>query len=328
MAVAAAFLLPLLGDTGAFAQGRKKADEPLRGYTVMAGGLGRAPRGPKDMWSNTEKVHLEFIEKARINLVVVEVPYGVGKKHPRSARVASFIEKLKKRKVRVWILYPHVLAQSFDLPRQVGRDGKKVEWNCCFNREVTQDWLVDNGKRLALAYEPDGVMLFGLFHQGSACHCDFCKEHKDARSGKNMERFFVRFAKELRAVRPKLELGTTSFWARPSKKCLAAVDIVSPVVGIWRPGYADGRVAKELRGLRSKYRGKQLVPYVKLFLASQTNSTTEDVLAAIDEGLEHGDGFFLWGYNPGHSYAKQDYEHERILERLRGLGATSRGRRD
>jgi aspartate aminotransferase-like enzyme len=308
------------------AQQRKSPrSEPLRGYTIMAGGLGRARRGPSDMWSNTEKTHLEFIEQAKINLVVIEVPYGVSKKHPKSPRVIRLIQKLKKAQVRVWILYPHVLAQSFDLPRQVDAQGKKVEWNCCFNQQATQDWLVENGKCIVQAYEPDGLMLFGLFHQGSACHCELCtegKSAKDIRSGKNMERFFVRFASELRALDKDLQLGTTSFWSRPLLRALAAIDVLSPVVGIWRPGYAQGRVTKELRRLSSRY-GKlghvTVLPYVKLFLASQTNSKTEDVLGAVDESLKLGQGFFLWGYNPGHSYAKQDYDHAAIRKHLAQL---------
>ncbi len=299
--------------------------EPLRGYTIMAGALGRAPKDAKDMWSNTVAAHLSFIEKARINLVVVELPYGISKRYPKSARVASFIRRLKKKSVQVWVIYPHVLAQTFDLPRQVDGDGKRVEWKVCFNRKKTQDWLVDNGKRIVEAYAPDGLLLFGLFHKGGSCHCDSCKKDKDARSGKSMERFFLRFSKELHEVQPKINLGTTGFWARPSRKALGAVDIVSPVVGIFRPGYAKaGRVKKELTGLRSRYKGKLLVPYVKLFLASQTDSKTEDVLAAAREGLRYGDGFFFWGYNPGHQYLRQDYDHEKIESALLGLAKNKR----
>ncbi len=304
----------------AAAQKRRSASEPLRGYAIMAGGLGRAPRDAKDMWSNTVDAHLKFIDQAKINLVVVEVPYGVSKKHPRSPLVARFIKGLRKKRVQVWVIYPHVLAQTFDLPRQVDRDGKRVEWKTCFNRRETQDWLVENGKRIAEAYEPDGLLLFGLFHKGGSCHCDPCKKDKDAKSGKSMERFFGRLAKALREDHPKTKLGTTGFWHRPSRKTLATVDMVSPVVGIFRPGYAKaGRVKKELMGLRSQYKGKLIVPYVKLFLATQTNSETEDVLSAAKEGLRYGNGFFFWGYNPGHCYAKQDYDHEKITRALADL---------
>lgn len=58
------------------------------------------------------------------------------------------------------------------------------------------------------------------------------------------------------------------------------------------------------------------MPYVKLFLASQTNSTTADVLGALQQCRTRADGFLLWGYNPGHSYQGQDYDHAAILQAL------------
>ncbi len=318
-------LAALLILVGAAAQKKRSKSEPVRGYTIMAGGLGRAPRDEKDMWSNTVAAHLTFIDQARINLVVVEVPNGVSGSHPKSAKVSSFIKQLRKKSVQVWVIYPHTLAQAFDLPRQVDRVGKRVEWKCCFNRQETRDWLVENGKSIADAYKPDGILLFGLFHKGGACHCAPCMKDKEAKSGRTMEKFFLRFSRTLREEHPKIKLGTTGFWTRPSRKALATVDVVSPVVGIFRPGYAKaGRVRKELSGLRSKYRGKLLVPYVKLFLASQTNSETQDVLDAAAEGLRYGSGFFFWGYNPGHSYAKQDYDHERIRKALHDLDMMQR----
>ena len=318
-------LLPAGVEGQVEAQKDSGATKPYRGYTIMAGGLGRAPKDTKDMWSNTVAAHLAFIDKARINLVVMEVPYGVGKAHPRSAKVANFIKTLQKKKVEVWVIYPHVLAQTFDLPRQVDREGKRVEWKVCFNRPVTQTWLVDNGKRIVEAYAPDGLLLFGLFHKGGDCHCDPCKKDKGARSGKVMETFFLRFSQEIHEAQPRIKLGTTGFWSRPSRKTLAVIDIVSPVVGVFRPGYAGpGRVKGELSGLRSRYKGKLLVPYVKLFLASQTHSKTEDVLAAAKEGLARGDGFFFWGYNPRHSYLKQDYDHEKVEAALAKLAGKKR----
>ena len=59
------------------------------------------------------------------------------------------------------------------------------------------------------------------------------------------------------------------------------MDVVCPVVAIFSPGYAgEGRVKKEAGNLKNRYRGKLVVPYVKLFLASQTRSNTQDILAA------------------------------------------------
>jgi len=322
---ALACLIVIASIAGPAAAHKKRPSVSLRGYTIMAGGLGRAPKGDTDMWSNTVAAHLAFIEKAHINLVVLEVSYGVNKRFPKSSRVASFIKTLQKKQVQVWVIYPHVLAQTFDLPRQVDREGKRVEWKVCFNRKVTRDWLVENGKKIVQAYAPDGLLLFGLFHKGGACFCESCKKDKEARSGKIMERFFQRWSREVRGVRPGIRLGTTGFWTSPSCKTLACVDVVSPVVGIFRPGYAGkGRVKKELLGLRSRYKGKQLVPYVKLFLASQTSSKTEDVLTAAREALRYGDGFFFWGYNPGHSHRGQDYDHGEIESALRAMASKKR----
>ncbi len=311
----------LVGPT--LSQKRRGRPASLRGYTIMAGGLGRPPRDAKDMWSNTAKAHLDFIERAGINLVVIEIPYGVSKRFPKSASTVRFIKQLRKQRVEVWVIYPHVLAQTFDLSRQVEPSGKRVEWKVCCNRQSTQDWLVENGKSIVEAYKPDGLLLFGLFHKGGACICEPCKKDKEARSGKVMERFFRRFSRELRATQAGIKLGTTGFWTRPSRKTLGTVDIVAPVIGIFRPGYAKkGRVKKALSGMRGRYKGKLLIPYVKLFLASQTNSKTEDVIAAAREGISAGDGFFMWGYNPGHGYEKQDYDHKKIESALLRLAGS------
>ncbi|MHC4898526.1 MAG: hypothetical protein ACYTGW_15610, partial [Planctomycetota bacterium] len=307
------------------AQAKPRKHAKYRGYTVMAGGLGRSPSGPTDMWSNTAKRHLEFIDKARINLVVVEIPYGVNKRHPKSSTAAGFIKSVQKRKVEVWIIYPHVLAQTFDLPRQVGADGKEVAWNCCFNNPKVQDWMVANGRSVVEAYRPDGLILFGTFHKGGKCGCAFCKSNRAARTGKSMEDFFVRWSKEVRSVQPKTRLGTCSFWGKTTRKTMASVDVVCPVVPIFRPGYADaGQVKGKAALWKSSYKGKLVVPYVKLFLARQTDSKTADILAAAREGVRYCDGFFYWGYNPGHGYAKQDYDHAQVLEALAELAAGKR----
>ena len=298
---------------------RKAAAEPLRGYCVMAGGLGRAPRSETEMWPNTVKAHLEFIERARINLVVIETPYGIGKRHPKSPAVARFIRKLRERKVAVWLIYPHVLAQTFDLPRQVGRDGERVEWNCCFNDPKVQDWLVENGVGLVEAYEPDALVLFGTFHVGSACHCAKCKAAK-SKDTEIQERFFRRLDAAVAKVDEDVQIGTCDFWTRPTKATQQAVDLLCPVASIFRPGYADARrVTEEIRALPKANKKARVVPYIKVFLASQTKSETADLLGAVREATERGDGFFLWGYNPGHSYRGQDYDHEVIARELAAL---------
>ena len=316
---------PVLGQ--AKATGPKKPAK-YRGYTVMAGALGRLAAGPSDMWGNTAENHLDFIRKARINLVVIEVADGVNRRYPKSSAVAAFIKDLQARKVEVWIIYPHVLAQTFDLPRQVGADGKQVAWNCCFNNLKVQDWLIENGRSIVEAYRPDALILFGTFHQGDMCRCSLCKTKPAARTSKIMEDFFVRWSKEVRKAAPNTRLGTCKFWTRATRKTIASVDIVCPVVSIFRPGYADaGQVRRQASSWKSAYRGKLVVPYVKLFLAGQTHSKTDDILVAAREGVRYCDGFFYWGYNPGHSYLKQDYDHRRIVTALAGLGPGSTSRR-
>ena len=104
-------------------------------------------RGPSDLVANlmgVQEACVGWIEQpdlmARlmrvctdVNLVVIEVPYGVGPRHPASATVRALIRELREKKERrqaieVWIIYPHVLAQTFDLPRQVDVRGKAIDW--------------------------------------------------------------------------------------------------------------------------------------------------------------------------------------------------------
>lgn len=292
--------------------------QDYRGYTIMEGGLGREPKGPDEMWPNTAANHLKFVKEAAINLVVVEVPYGVGKDHPKSDEAAALIQSLKKAGVEVWIVYPHVLAQTFDLPRQVDDTGKKVDWNCCFNSPEVHAWMIENGKSILKAYAPDGLILFGTFHVGNTCDCGPCKKRKPS---KVQEDFFAAWRKEMRAVAPKVKLGTTDFWAPETPATLAALDVVCPVVAVFNPGYAGkGKMKEALDKDKSRFRGKAVVPYVKLFLADQTDSSTDDVLAAAREAVDGADGFFFWGYNPGHSYKKQDYDHPAIVKALAAMG--------
>jgi len=307
-------------------QGRSRK---LCGYTIMAGGLGRPPRSSAEIWPNTEKAHLEFITHTGVNLVVVEIPYGVNKKYPKSATTARFIKKLKALKIQVWIIYPHVLAQTFDLPRQVDQSGKKVEWKCCFNQIKVQDWLVENGKQIVAAYQPDGLVLFGTFQTGRGCLCPLCRKKKPSQKIATQEKFFCRMRGEISREKKGIKLGTCCFWVKPSRKTLSVVDMICPVVPIFRPGYnGPGQVKRKTMPLKSKYRGKLIIPYVKLFLATQTNSTTLDVLAAVQESVKYCDGFFFWGYNPGHSYNKQVYDHEKIGKNLKSLmGKVNRRRR-
>jgi hypothetical protein len=298
----------------------------LRGYTVMAGGLGSAPRGPGDMWSNTVDAHLGFVERARINLVAIELPHGLSERHPKSPDVARFVAELRRREVAVWLLYPHALAQTFDLPRQVGADGEPIDWNCCFDAPAVQDWLCDNGVRLAEAYQPDALVLFGTFHVGGACRCEGCRD-AEFDSAASQERFFARLREAVRRVAEGTRIGSCDFWAGPTKATLRSVDIVCPVVPIFRPDHADeGQVRQKLAPLRSRLRSELVVPYVKLFLAGQTASSTGDLLAAVRACRERAGGFLLWGYNPGHAYRGQDYDHPAIEAGLAALAEVA-GRR-
>ncbi|MHC5035802.1 MAG: CAP domain-containing protein, partial [Planctomycetota bacterium] len=313
------FLLTVIAEAG--------GQEKLRGYTIMAGGLGRSPSGPDDMWPNTVEAHLNFIEKARINLVVIEVPYGVNRKNPKSSSVANLIKKLKGRGVEVWNIYPHCLADAFNLPRQVDSRGQRVSWNTCNNHPEVQKWLTENGRAIVEAYQPDGLVLFGTFHVGGACRCDHCRKNRDEK--KSMEAFFSGMREAVRSVGPQTKLGTCCFWTEPNARTLASIDMVCPVVSVWRPGYeGPGRIKGEAGPLKKKYKGKRIVPYVKLFLARQTNSKTEDILAAAKEGIQYCDGFFYWGYNPGHCYRNQEYDHGRIAEVLRDAAGPARKKRN
>ena len=82
-AVAVAMLL--LASGLAPAQAKAPKQPKYRGYTVMAGALGRPAAGASVMWGNTAANHLDFIQKAAINLVVVEAAYGVNQRFPKSA---------------------------------------------------------------------------------------------------------------------------------------------------------------------------------------------------------------------------------------------------
>ena len=51
------------------------------------------------------------------------------------------------------------------------------------------------------------------------------------------------------------------------------------------------------------------------------------MLIAARESTKHADGFFFWGYNPGHSYAKQDYDHTLIERELRKMSGKKPARK-
>lgn len=260
-----------------------------------------------------------FVASCRIDLVAVDFAW-ITHHWPRTdfAAVERLAAGLQGDGVEVVALYrPRALRPSdAGVHYAVDRNGKIAASHneLCLTHEDSITWGARWGAEiLKLLPSIDQVALYNL---RPACACEKCR---DGGSAALTAAFLARCRAEWEKVRPGIRIGHVGL----ADEYAAELDFFMPFLALNReraggPPVDPAKLLAGARTVRSRRKGRAVVPFAKVCWESATTNQTEDVVATIAECRKQTSSFILWYYEWLFHHPQGRYDRKALVEALGG----------